>query len=164
MFGLFKKNKIDIIEIKSPLTGRIISLKEVPDEVFSSKMMGDGIAIIPENNIVVSPIDGEVVMIMNESKHALAIGHKSGIQILIHVGIDTVSLNGEGFELLTSLNKSVKVGTPLIKFNQEVLKSKGVLATTMLIVAEPLEYTKSSENTGIEATCGIDTILVYKKA
>lgn len=165
MLGLFKKSeKIrNVIEIKSPLTGKTMPLEEVPDEVFSTKAMGDGIAILPENDIVVSPIDGEVVMIMKESKHAVAIEHKNGIQIFIHIGLDTVNLNGEGFEILTSLNETVKVGTPLIKFDQDFLKSKGLSTITMVIVTEPVNGIKSIENLNNTVMSSKDNILICNK-
>lgn len=165
MFGLFKKKKenSNVIEIKSPLDGRSIPLEKVPDDVFASKMMGDGIAVIPENNIVVSPIDGEVAMIMEDSKHAIAITHESGLQVLIHVGIDTVSLNGEGFNVLTSLNEKVNVGSKLLEFDKELLESKGIDTTTMVIVADPCEFNKHKENEGIDVKATLDTILVYNK-
>ena len=134
MFGL-KKKKPELFTVVSPLTGKLISLDQVHDEVFSSKMMGDGFAIEPTSasNTVISPISGKIVALV-ESKHAVGIKNEAtGIEILIHIGLDTVKLNGEGFDVLVRMDQEVKQGQPLIKFEQQVLKDHDLELTTMVI-------------------------------
>lgn len=94
MFRLFRKREEVIV---SPLTGNVRSLENVPDPVFAQKMMGDGFAIEPTDGVVVSPIHGEVVQVF-PTKHAVGLRSDQGLEILIHVGIDTVHMHGEGFE------------------------------------------------------------------
>ncbi len=92
----------------------------MPDEVFASKIMGDGLAIIPTTSIVKSPADGEIIVVMEESKHAVGIKFENGIEALIHVGIDTVSMNGEGFEVFVKQGDSVKKDKILIMFDRRI--------------------------------------------
>jgi len=107
----------------SPLKGEIKPITEVPDAVFSGKMMGDGFAIVPTEGIVVSPVDGKIVNFF-PTKHALGILADSGREILIHVGIDTVNLKGVGFEALVNEDDRVEKGQPLLKVDLEVIKNK----------------------------------------
>ncbi|TKC14345.1 glucose-specific PTS transporter subunit IIBC [Robertmurraya kyonggiensis] len=107
----------------SPIKGEIKPITEVPDAVFSGKMMGDGFAILPVDGTIVSPVDGKIVNFF-PTKHAVGILSDSGREILIHVGIDTVNLKGEGFEALVSENDTVKKGQPLLKVDLEAIKTK----------------------------------------
>ncbi|WP_432408714.1 PTS sugar transporter subunit IIA [Wukongibacter sp. M2B1] len=132
MFQLFKKRKL-----YSPVSGTSVALKNVDDEVFSSLMMGDGIAIDPIDEVVVSPCDCSIKLIMHESKHALGLLMNNGVEILIHVGIDTVNLEGQGFEILVKEGQKVKLGTPLLKFNKDYIISKGYSPMTLMVVTEP---------------------------
>ncbi|MDQ0157662.1 glucose-specific PTS transporter subunit IIBC [Robertmurraya andreesenii] len=107
----------------SPLRGEIKPITEVPDAVFSGKMMGDGFAILPSEGVIVSPVDGKIVNVF-PTKHALGILSNSGREILIHVGIDTVNLKGEGFEALVKENDQVQKGEPLLKVDLDSIKEK----------------------------------------
>lgn len=101
-------------EFFPPLKGKIVPISEVPDPVFSQKMMGDGFAIIPENDIVRSPVDGEVTNIF-PTKHAISLKSSDGRELLIHVGLETVSLKGDGFTTLAKDGDKVKKGDRLMK-------------------------------------------------
>lgn len=117
----------------APVTGKAIPLSEVPDPVFAEKLAGDGMAIIAEGDTVVAPADGELTLIF-KTKHAFAMTLDNGLELLVHIGLETVSLDGEGFEQLVEQGTKVKAGTPIIKFNREFIKSKGLsLATPVLI-------------------------------
>jgi glucose PTS system EIICBA or EIICB component len=118
--------------IAAPLTGELVPLSEVPDQVFSQKMMGDGFAIIPADGTVVSPVDGKIVNIF-PTKHAIGIESVEGREILIHFGIDTVKLNGEGFEALVSQGDEVKKGQPLLKVDLEYVKNNAPSIITPII-------------------------------
>lgn len=116
----------------SPIKGQLVPITEVPDPVFSGKMMGDGFAIIPSEGTVVSPVDGKIVNLF-PTKHAIGIMADSGREILIHFGIDTVKLKGEGFETLVGENDEVKKGQPLLKVNLDYIKENATSTTTPII-------------------------------
>ncbi|TYR79844.1 PTS glucose transporter subunit IICBA [Priestia megaterium] len=119
-------------EIISPIEGEIVPLTEVPDQVFSQKLMGDGFAIIPKTGTVVAPVDGKIVNLF-PTKHALGIESTTGREILIHVGIDTVNLKGEGFEALVAQGDEVKKGQPLLQVDLEFVKENAPSTITPII-------------------------------
>ncbi|AVP62848.1 PTS sugar transporter subunit IIA [Clostridium botulinum] len=131
MFQIFKKKKL-----YSPVSGKSVALTNVKDEVFSSLMMGDGIAIDPTDKVIVAPCDCTVKLIMKGSKHALGLLMNNGVEVLIHVGIDTVSLEGKGFKVLVEEGQKVKLGTPLLNFDKDYIISKGYSTMTMMIITE----------------------------
>jgi sugar PTS system EIIA component len=140
-----KKIETRVVEIHSPLDGEAIPLEEVPDPVFAQKMMGDGLAIIPKNGKVVSPINGKVVQIF-PTKHAVGLVSEEGLEILIHIGLETVELNGKGFEVAVSAGETVKVGDTLLNVDLDYLEQKHkeivtpIVITNMLDKAGELEY------------------------
>lgn len=130
--NILKRNKNKLLYAFTD--GVSVDISEVKDEVFSQKMMGEGIAIKPSINKIFSPCDGTIVTIMKESKHAIGIRTEDGVEILIHVGLDTVNLKGEGFNLYCEEEKYVKKGELLLEFDKELLKEKGIEDITMLII------------------------------
>lgn len=120
---LFKKKNNGVV--CSPIEGKIVDVSEVPDPVFSGKMMGEGIAVIPEGNTVCSPVNGQVVQIF-KTKHAILLKSDDDLEIIIHIGLETVNLNGEGFEVLINEGEKVTIGKELIKVDFEFIKSKGI--------------------------------------
>lgn len=145
--------------LTSPIKGKVINLEDVEDATFSSKALGKGIAIIPEEGLVVAPCDGEVVALF-PTKHAIAIKSSNGLEILIHIGIDTVQLNGEFFENFVSVGDKIKRGQELIKFNQEKIREKGIKLTTPLIISNSDEYTKFLELRKDVVNIGDDILVV----
>lgn len=135
LFGkLFKKDKVNSVEdIYSPLSGELVSIENVPDPVFAQRMMGDGIAIIPNEGILVSPVEGKVIQVFH-TKHAIGIQSNNGIEILLHIGLETVELNGEGFEVLVSEGQKVNVGDILVKFDIAFLQSQNKEIITSLVI------------------------------
>lgn len=129
MFHFFKDNK----EITAIVSGTIIPLEKVNDPVFSNKMMGEGIAFVHEDDEIASPISGKIVFIF-ETGHCFGVKRKDGLELLVHIGIDTVNQNGDGFKALVKQNQYVKQGQPIIKLNRDKLLSNGCDLTTMLIV------------------------------
>ncbi|MBR3840116.1 MAG: PTS transporter subunit EIIC [Erysipelotrichales bacterium] len=116
----------------APLSGEMKLISETPDESFSQKMMGDGVVIFPTDNTVVSPCDGVIKMIF-PTKHAIGIESKEGVEILIHVGIDTVLLNGEGFETLVKEMEEVKKGQSLLRFDLDYVKKNAKSDATVVV-------------------------------
>jgi len=110
-------------EFVAPVSGKIVPLTSVPDDVFSSKMMGDGFAIEPDQGIFVSPVDGEIATVF-PTKHAIGIKSNQGYEVLIHVGLETVGLKGEGFDVFVKAGDPVKKGQKLLQVNLEDLKKK----------------------------------------
>lgn len=131
LFGKAKKSNVE--EIYAPLSGELVSIDKVPDPVFGQKMMGDGIAIIPEEGLLVSPVDGKIVQIFH-TKHAIGVESNNGLEILLHIGLETVELNGEGFEILVSEGQKVKVGEELVKFDIQFLQSQNKEIITPLVI------------------------------
>ncbi|MBF0715221.1 PTS sugar transporter subunit IIA [Gemelliphila palaticanis] len=127
--GLFSKlfgkeeKKVESQKILSFTKGKLVDLSEVPDPVFSQKMMGDGFAIFPSEGKVVSPVAGEVIQVF-PTKHAVGIKTESGIEILIHIGLETVHMQGEGFEAHVQAGNVVSEGDILITFDLDLVKEK----------------------------------------
>ena len=138
-------------ELKAFLTGKVISLKEVGDGVFSEGVMGDGLVIIPENDTLYAPADAEVSMIMEESGHACGLTLANGMEVLLHVGIDTVDMKGDGFKYLVSQDQKVKAGTPLIRFDRDKIKAAGHPDVTVCIITEEGNAKNIQFKTGIQA-------------
>lgn len=125
--------------IKSPLKGKIIPLSEVNDEVFSAEILGKGVAIIPEEGVVVSPVEGTIEAVL-DSKHAIAIKSRDGIEILIHVGIDTVNLGGKYYNNFVKVGDNVKVGDKLLEFDREEIINNGYEITTPVIICNSVDF------------------------
>lgn len=138
MLGFLKKEKN--CEIFSPITkGQVIKLELVPDQVFASKMMGDGVGFINESDKIIAPCDGTVIM-TQPSKHAVGIKTKNGAEILIHVGLDTVNLKGEGFVSNIQVGDKINRGDVLISYDSEFMESKSIDMTTPMIIMNGSEY------------------------
>ena len=125
--------------VYAPMTGKVKDLSEVEDEVFSSGMLGNGIAIEPTNGQVNSPVDGIVTTVF-PTKHAIGVTSDDGVEILIHIGMDTVELNGEGFESFVKQNERVKKGDLLIRVNLDKIKAAGLSMITPIVVTNSNSY------------------------
>ena len=156
------KEITEAVSLKAFLTGKVISLKEVNDGVFSEGVMGDGLAIIPENDTLYAPSDAEVSMIMEESGHACGLTLANGMEILLHVGIDTVDMKGDGFKYLISEGQKVKAGTPLIRFDREKIKAAGHPDMTVCIITEEGNAKNIQFRTGIQAEANKTEIVSFE--
>ncbi|MFC9711573.1 glucose PTS transporter subunit IIA [Paenibacillus sp. NPDC056933] len=141
-----KKSNIEVIEIASPIKGHAVSLESVPDEAFSSKAMGDGIAIMPSEGKVTAPFTGKVMHIMEKSKHAVIVEHASGVQLLIHVGIDTVSLKGNGFQSYVQSGDMVQVGQLILEFDIPAIQDAGYPVISPIIIPDGQENIQKVES------------------
>ena len=149
-------------EIKSVLSGRVIPIEEVEDNVFSQKIMGDGVAVEPEDTVVKAPADAAVTVVMKESCHACGLTLANGLELLIHVGIDTVDMNGDGFQLFVDEGQKVRAGDPLIQFDPEKIRAAGHPLTTMLIVTGEGNAKNVAMHSGIEAKAAETTVITYE--
>ncbi|MEO2507719.1 beta-glucoside-specific PTS transporter subunit IIABC [Clostridium paraputrificum] len=151
------KNKVSI---KSPINGEAVPLSSVNDLTFAEEIMGKGIAIIPEEGKVVSPIDGTVAMVFN-TKHAIGLQTEDGVEILIHVGLDTVNLGGQHFNSFVKSGDTVKVGDKLLEFDIEAIKKAGYDTITPIIITNTTDYLDiiSSNVASVKAGDEIITIL-----
>lgn len=151
--NLFKK-KSKIVELFSPLNGTLINISDVPDPVFSEKMMGDGFAVIPNEGKLVSPVEGKIIQVF-PTKHAICIETLDGLEMIIHVGLDTVELNGEGFDVLVKEGDNVKVGDPLSNIDLEFIKSSNKKVVTPVLITNYEDKVKSFhlENNSGEVKC-----------
>ena len=111
-------------EIKAPVVGKVIPYTEIPDPTFAAGVLGEGVGVWPETEVVVAPYDGEISSVA-ESKHAVGITGPEDMELLIHIGVDTVAMNGDGFEVLVAEGDQVKAGQPLVKFSKEKIKAAG---------------------------------------
>ena len=136
------------IKINAPVTGKVIPLDKVPDEVFSQKILGDGMAVIPENGNVLSPVNGQVVSV-SDSLHAYTLLSEDGLNILVHIGIDTVSLKGEGFKTFVKPGDKVKTGQLIAEVDLEILAKNNLSSVIPVVLCDSpegaqLEYTNKN--------------------
>lgn len=149
IFDIFKKNKNrkKEVEILAPVTGELLDISEVPDEAFAQKMMGDGFAVKSYDGIVLSPVDAEVALVF-ETKHAIGLKTDDGLELLIHFGIDTVKLGGQGFEVLVKQGDRVKAGDKLMKADIEFIKANATSDIT------PVVFTNLEEGKSVQLISG----------
>ncbi|MNO29973.1 Glucose-specific phosphotransferase enzyme IIA component [compost metagenome] len=140
-----KKEKLEIIEVGVPLAGSVVELSEVPDPAFAGGYMGKGMAIKPREGKVYAPFDGTVAHAFSRSNHALLLEHTSGVQLLIHVGINTVSLKGRGFTPRIQTGDKIKKGQLLLEFDISEIEQAGFPVITPVLVPDDQEMVKSVE-------------------
>lgn len=157
MFSFLKRND----KLIAPIDGIVIDLSEVPDQVFAEKMAGDGVAIEPSGNLIVAPADGKLTMIF-KSNHAFGITTSNGIEILVHIGIDTVALQGVGFERIAVEGQEIKAGEPVIKINRDEILEKGYSLVTPLLITNTDSIRDLQAKIGTKVEAGKDEVLTYK--
>ena len=145
--------------VTAPLSGRIIPMEEIPDQVFSQGVLGEGVGIEPTGNVVVAPADATVCSVIEDSRHAVGLTLDNGAELLIHVGIDTVSMNGDGFQLHVKEGDRVRLGDKLITFDPEKIKAAGHPTTTAFLVTDPGDLTPTFE-TNVDAQAG-QTVVIH---
>ncbi|EOH63596.1 beta-glucoside-specific PTS transporter subunit IIABC [Enterococcus mundtii] len=147
--------------LKSPLTGKVLPLTEVPDKVFSSGAMGKGIAIDPEKGELVAPADGEITTIF-PTGHAVGLTTTDGVEILMHIGMDTVELNGEGFAKFVKQGDKVKAGDLLVRFDIEKIKAAGYSVITPVVVTNTDHFADVLELDQQEIIANEDFLAIVK--
>ena len=147
------KATIGKVELSAYLTGKVIPIDEVPDQVFSQKVLGDGLAIEPTDNVLLAPADGEITVVNEGTYHACGILLDNGAEILLHIGLDTVSMNGDGFTPFVKEGQRVKRGDKLIAFDPEKIKAAGHPCVTVLVVTDENDQPVQL-NTGMDVKAG----------
>ena len=142
LFDIFKKKEKIIVTIYSPINGKVIELKEVPDEAFAQKMVGDGCAIEPDRGSICSPIEGQLMNIF-PTNHAIIFETIDGLEMIVHFGIDTVKLDGKGFQKLREPGP-IKVGDEIVKYNLDEIKDN-VPSTRSPIIINNMEKVEKIE-------------------
>ncbi|MEG9499481.1 PTS glucose transporter subunit IIA [Mannheimia indoligenes] len=160
LFGSKQKESQEI-KIYSPLTGEIVNIEDVPDVVFSEKIVGDGVAIRPAGDTIVAPVNGTIGKIF-ETNHAFSIESEEGVELFVHFGIDTVELKGEGFSRLAQEGQTVKVGDPIIKFDLALLEGNAKSVLTPIVISNMDEISNLSKLNG-QVVAGESVVLTLTK-
>lgn len=155
------QNNTDItLQIIAPVSGKTQKLSEVPDPVFAEKLTGDGLAILAESDDILAPCDGEITLFF-DTKHAFAITTDSGIQVLVHVGLDSILLNGEGLTALHKIGDRVTAGTKIITIDRQLIESKKINMISPVLIVNYDNVKALHPLTGKKVAAGQDPVIEY---
>lgn len=161
LFGGKKETATKEVNIYAPLSGEIVNIEDVPDVVFSEKIVGDGVAIRPNGDTIVAPVNGTIGKIF-ETNHAFSIESDEGVELFVHFGIDTVELKGEGFVRVAEEGQTVKAGDPVIKFDLALLEAKAKSVLTPVVISNMDEISNLVKKSG-EVVAGQSVVLTLTK-
>lgn len=157
MFNIFRKN----FSLMAPIDGEVIDLSDVPDQVFSERLVGDGAAINSTGDLIVAPAEGTLTLIFR-TNHAFAMALNNGIEVLVHIGLDTVELNGRGFERIATEGQFVKAGDPIIKIDRQLILDNGCSLVTPIIITNGDLIKELKHQRGNVVKAGADEVVTYK--
>lgn len=158
---MFKKNA-KTISLKAVEDGRTIPMDEVNDQTFAQELLGPGIAIVPSNGTVVSPINGTIATVM-DTKHAVCIQGEDGLELIVHAGLDTVELNGKYYQTYKEIGDQVKAGDVLLEFDLEEITKAGYDVTTPIVITNLGDYKITKCLTGQQVKAGEEVIQLTKQ-
>ena len=158
---MFEKNA-KTISLKAVEDGRTIPMDEVNDQTFAQELLGPGIAIVPSNGTVVSPINGTIATVM-DTKHAVCIQGEDGLELIVHAGLDTVELNGKYYQTYKEIGDQVKAGDVLLEFDLEEITKAGYDVTTPLVITNLGDYKITKCLTGQQVKAGEEVIQLTKQ-
>ena len=158
---MFEKNA-KTISLKAVEDGRTIPMDEVNDQTFAQELLGPGIAIVPSNGTVVSPINGTIATVM-DTKHAVCIQGEDGLELIVHAGLDTVELNGKYYQTYKEIGDQVKAGDVLLEFDLEEITKAGYDATTTIVITKLGDYKITKSLTGQQVKAGEEVIQLTKQ-
>ena len=161
MFDSFEKNA-KTISLKAVEDGRTIPMDEVNDQTFAQELLGPGIAIVPSNGTVVSPINGTIATVM-DTKHAVCIQGEDGLELIVHAGLDTVELNGKYYQTYKEIGDQVKAGDVLLEFDLEEITKAGYDVTTPIVITNLGDYKITKCLTGQQVKAGEEVIQLTKQ-
>lgn len=157
-----KKEEVTDITLVAPINGEVIALEDVPDPVFSEKMMGAGLAIRPTTGEVVSPVTGKIIQVF-PTKHAIGILADNGAEILIHIGLETVNLKGEGFTAYVEEGDKVKQGDVLVRFDMDIVQKKAKSMITPVIITNTDNMSRIEGKDVQRVIAGKDAVLFVSR-
>ena len=158
---MFEKNA-KTISLKAVEDGRTIPIDEVNDQTFAQELLGPGIAIVPSNGTVVSPINGTIATVM-DTKHAVCIQGEDGLELIVHAGLDTVELNGKYYQTYKEIGDQVKAGDVLLEFDLEEITKAGYDVTTPIVITNLGDYKITKCLTGQQVKAGEEVIQLTKQ-
>ena len=158
---MFEKNA-KTISLKAVEDGRTIPMDEVNDQTFAQELLGPGIAIVPSNGTVVSPINGTIATVM-DTKHAVCIQGEDGLELIVHAGLDTVELNGKYYQTYKEIGDQVKAGDVLLEFDLEEITKAGYDVTTPIVITNLGDYQITKCLTGQQVKAGEEVIQLTKQ-
>ena len=158
---MFEKNA-KTISLKAVEDGRTIPMDEVNDQTFAQELLGPGIAIVPSNGTVVSPINGTIATVM-DTKHAVCIQGEDGLELIVHAGLDTVELNGKYYQTYKEIGDQVKAGDVLLEFDLEEITKAGYDVTTPIVITNLGDYKITKCLTGQQVKAGEEVIQLIKQ-
>ena len=158
---MFEKNA-KTISLKAVEDGRTIPMDEVNDQTFAQELLGPGIAIVPSNGTVVSPIDGTIATVM-DTKHEVCIQGEDGLELIVHAGLDTVELNGKYYQTYKEIGDQVKAGDVLLEFDLEEITKAGYDVTTPIVITNLGDYKITKCLTGQQVKAGEEVIQLTKR-
>ena len=158
---MFEKNA-KTISLKAVEDGRTIPMDEVNDQTFAQELLGPGIAIVPSNGTVVSPINGTIATVM-DTKHAVCIQGEDGLELIVHAGLDTVELNGKYYQTYKEIGDQVKAGDVLLEFDLEEITKAGYDVTTPIVITNLGDYKITKCLTGQQVRAGEEVIQLTKQ-
>ena len=158
---MFEKNA-KTISLKAVEDGRTIPMDEVNDQTFAQELLGPGIAIVPSNGTVVSPINGTIATVM-DTKHAVCIQGEDGLELIVHAGLDTVELNGKYYQTYKEIGDQVKAGDVLLEFDLEEITKAGYDVTTPIVITNLGDYKITKCLTGQQVKAGEEEIQLTKQ-
>lgn len=158
---MFEKNA-KTISLKAVEDGRTIPMDEVNDQTFAQELLGPGIAIVPSNGTVVSPINGTIATVM-DTKHAVCIQGEDGLELIVHAGLDTVELNGKYYQTYKEIGDQVKAGDVLLEFDLEEITKAGYDVTTPIVITNLGDYKITKCLTGQQVKAGKEVIQLTKQ-
>ena len=158
---MFEKNA-KTISLKAVEDGRTIPMDEVNDQTFAQELLGPGIAIVPSNGTVVSPIDGTIATVM-DTKYAVCIQGEDGLELIVHAGLDTVELNGKYYQTYKEIGDQVKAGDVLLEFDLEEITKAGYDVTTPIVITNLGDYKITKCLTGQQVKAGEEVIQLTKR-
>lgn len=162
MFQFFKKKEDKALVLGAPVKGKAVPLSEVSDPTFGEEILGKGIAIVPIDGKVYAPADGTIELLF-DTKHAVSMISAEGVEILVHIGLDTVALKGEHFTAHKTTGDTVKKGDLLISVDLEAVKAAGYDIITPMVICNTADYEMVEGITGIDAAPGDDVVKITKK-
>ena len=151
----FRKTKV---QLAAPVTGNLIPLEQVKDQAFAQKMLGDGVAFLPETGELVAPCDGEISYVP-DTAHAIALTEAHGLEILLHIGLNTVEQQGQGFKALVKTGDKVKAGQVLLTFDRDALQARGCDLSTPMVITNGDKVAKLEKSAQGPVSAGKDICL-----